>query len=45
MGRLQDSRDVRKFVYNDSGKGAGDLVDSLSVVETPTVAVVDGKGR
>ena len=45
LGHIKDSRDVRKFVFNDSGQGAGDLVDSLSVVETPTVALVDGQGR
>lgn len=44
LGHIRGGRDVRKFVFNDSGLGAGDLVDSLSVVETPTVAVVDGKG-
>lgn len=45
LGHIDSSRTVRKFVFNTSGEGAGDLVDSLSVVETPTVAVVDGKGR
>jgi hypothetical protein len=45
LGQIKDSRDVRKFVFNNSGEGAGDLVDSLSVVETPTVAVVGPKGR
>ena len=45
LGQIKDSRDVRKFVFNNSGEGAGDLVDSLSVVETPTVAVVGPRGR
>jgi hypothetical protein len=45
LSKVKDSRDVRKFVFNNSGSGAGDLVDSLSVVETPTVALVDAKGR
>jgi hypothetical protein len=45
LGRIHDSGDVRTFVFDDSAHGAGDLVDALSVVETPTVAVVDGKGR
>jgi hypothetical protein len=45
LGRVKDSRGVRTFVFNNSGSAAGDLVDSLAVVETPTVAVVDGRGR
>jgi hypothetical protein len=45
LGRIHGAGDVRKFVFNDSGEGAGDLVEALSVVETPTVAVVDGTGR
>ena len=43
LGRVKDSRGVRTFVFNNSGSAAGDLVDSLAVVETPTVAVVDGR--
>ena len=45
LGRLKDSHGVRTFVFNNSGRAAGDLVDSLAVVETPTVAVMDGQGR
>jgi hypothetical protein len=45
LGRIHGARDVRKFVYDGAGHGAGDLVEALSVVETPTVAVVDGSGR
>jgi hypothetical protein len=45
LGHIKNGRDIRKFVFNDSGRGSGDLADSLSVVETPTIAVVDGKGR
>ena len=45
LGRIHGAGDVRKFVFDDSGQGAGDLVEALSVVETPTVAVVDGAGR
>jgi hypothetical protein len=45
LGRIRGAGDVRKFVFDDSGEGAGDLVEALSVVETPTIAVVDGTGR
>ena len=45
LGRVHGPGDVRKFVFDDSGDDAGDLVEALSVVETPTVAVVDGAGR
>ena len=45
LGHIHGAGDVRKFVFDDSGQGAGDLVEALSVVETPTVAVVDGAGR
>lgn len=45
LSHIKDGRGLRTFVFNNSGQSAGDLVDSLSVVETPTVAVVDGKGK
>lgn len=45
LGRVRGPGDVTKFVFDGSGKGAGDLLDSLAVVETPTIAVVDGAGR
>ncbi len=45
LGRVHGAADVRTFVFDNSGDDAGDLVESLSVVETPTVAVVDGSGR
>ena len=35
LGRIHGAGDVRKFVFDDSGEGAGDLVEALSVVETP----------
>jgi hypothetical protein len=45
LGRVRPGRDVRTFVFDGSPGSAGDLVDALSVVETPTVAIVDGAGR
>lgn len=47
LQRVEATRDsgVRQFVFDHSGRGAGDLLDSLSIVETPTVAVIDGSGK
>lgn len=46
LGRVRRSSGpgVSQFVFDRSGRGAGDLLDALAIVETPTVAVLDGSG-
>ena len=45
LSQYQGLPDVRTFVFNDSGGRGRPGGLSLAVVETPTVAVVDGKGQ